>query len=89
MARTDVDEGRKEFSMPLCSAQPRIAPLRTVLSAIHTNPGARHGIADLPAVPAIWSRTWIRPGAAGELLPYRERRRVCRADDDLMEPGMQ
>jgi transcriptional regulator GlxA family with amidase domain len=38
---------QSQFSVPLWSAQPRTDPIRSVLSAIHTDPGARHGIADL------------------------------------------
>lgn len=39
--------GQSQFSVPLWSAQPRTGPIRSVVSAIHTDPGARHGIADL------------------------------------------
>jgi transcriptional regulator GlxA family with amidase domain len=38
---------QSQFSLPLWSAQPRTDPIRAVVSAIHTDPGARHGIADL------------------------------------------
>jgi transcriptional regulator GlxA family with amidase domain len=38
---------QSQFSLPLWSAQPRTDPIRAVLSAIHADPGARHGIADL------------------------------------------
>jgi transcriptional regulator GlxA family with amidase domain len=38
---------QSQFSVPLWSAQPATDPIRTVVSAIHTDPGARHGIADL------------------------------------------
>ncbi len=38
---------QSQFSLPLWSAQPRTDPIRAVLSAIHTDPGARHSIADL------------------------------------------
>jgi transcriptional regulator GlxA family with amidase domain len=38
---------QSQFSLPLWSARPRTDPIRAVLSAIHTDPGARHGIADL------------------------------------------
>jgi transcriptional regulator GlxA family with amidase domain len=38
---------QSQFSVPLWSAQPRTDPIRSVLSAIHADPGARHGISDL------------------------------------------
>lgn len=38
---------QSQFSVPLWSAQPSTDPIRNVVTAIHANPGARHGIADL------------------------------------------
>jgi transcriptional regulator GlxA family with amidase domain len=38
---------QSQFSVPLWSAQPRTDPIRAVLAAIHADPGAEHGIADL------------------------------------------
>jgi transcriptional regulator GlxA family with amidase domain len=38
---------QSQFSLPLWSAPPRTDPIRAVLSAIHTDPGARRSIADL------------------------------------------
>jgi transcriptional regulator GlxA family with amidase domain len=38
---------QSQFSVPLWSAQPASDPLRVVVDAIHTDPGARHDIAEL------------------------------------------
>lgn len=38
---------QSQFSVPLWTVQPRTDPIRAVLSAIHANPGAQHGISDL------------------------------------------
>lgn len=38
---------QSQFSVPLWSAQPSTDPIRNVVTAIHANPGSRHGIADL------------------------------------------
>ncbi len=38
---------QSQFSVPLWSAQPSTDPIRTAVAAIHADPGARHGIADL------------------------------------------
>ena len=38
---------QSQFSVPLWSAQPRTDPIRAAVTAIHANPGARHGIGDL------------------------------------------
>ncbi|MFG2529992.1 GlxA family transcriptional regulator [Streptomyces sp. NPDC048516] len=40
---------QSQFSVPLWSAQPTTDPIRAVVSAIHADPGARHGITDLAA----------------------------------------
>lgn len=39
--------GQSQFSVPLWSSQPSTDPIRNVVTAIHANPGSRHGIADL------------------------------------------
>jgi transcriptional regulator GlxA family with amidase domain len=39
--------GQSQFSAPLWSSQPSSDPIRTVVSAIHADPGARHTIGDL------------------------------------------
>ncbi|WP_405801481.1 GlxA family transcriptional regulator [Streptomyces sp. NBC_01506] len=36
-----------QFSVPLWSAQPATDPIRTVVSAVHADPGSPHGLADL------------------------------------------
>jgi transcriptional regulator GlxA family with amidase domain len=38
---------QSQFSVPLWSRQPSTDPIRTVVAAVHADPGARHGIADL------------------------------------------
>jgi transcriptional regulator GlxA family with amidase domain len=38
---------QSQFSVPLWSGQPRTDPIRAALAAIHADPGARHGIAEL------------------------------------------
>ncbi|MFI9271263.1 GlxA family transcriptional regulator [Kitasatospora sp. NPDC052896] len=38
---------QSQFSVPLWSTQPTTDPIRAVVAAIHTDPGARHGITDL------------------------------------------
>jgi transcriptional regulator GlxA family with amidase domain len=38
---------QSQFSVPLWSAQPRTDPIHAVVTAIHNDPGAAHGIADL------------------------------------------
>jgi transcriptional regulator GlxA family with amidase domain len=38
---------QSQFSVPLWSRQPRTGPIRTVVSAIHADPGAAYGIAEL------------------------------------------
>jgi transcriptional regulator GlxA family with amidase domain len=38
---------QSQFSVPLWSGQPRTDPVRAALAAIHADPGARHGIAEL------------------------------------------
>ncbi|MFL6053487.1 MAG: hypothetical protein ACJ72W_11295 [Actinoallomurus sp.] len=40
---------QSQFSVPLWSAQPSSDPIRTVVDAVHSAPGARHGIEDLAA----------------------------------------
>ncbi len=38
---------QSQFSVPLWSGQPRTDPIRAVVTAIHADPGAGHGLADL------------------------------------------
>jgi transcriptional regulator GlxA family with amidase domain len=38
---------QSQFSVPLWSAQPRTGPIHAAVSAIHADPGAAHGIANL------------------------------------------
>jgi transcriptional regulator GlxA family with amidase domain len=40
---------QSQFSVPLWSAQPATDPIRAAVSAVHADPGARHGITDLAA----------------------------------------
>lgn len=47
---------QSQFSVPLWSAQPATDPIRAVVSAIHADPGARHGVAELAAHAGLSSR---------------------------------
>jgi transcriptional regulator GlxA family with amidase domain len=47
---------QSQFSVPLWSAQPRTDPIRAVVSAIHADPGAAHGIAELAGQAGLSSR---------------------------------
>jgi transcriptional regulator GlxA family with amidase domain len=47
---------QSQFSVPLWSAQPTSDVLRTVVDAIHTDPGARNSIADLASLAGLSPR---------------------------------
>jgi len=40
---------QSQFSVPLWTAQPSTDPIRAAVSAVHADPGARHGVTDLAA----------------------------------------
>jgi transcriptional regulator GlxA family with amidase domain len=51
---------QSQFSVPLWSAQPATDPIRTAVLAVHTNPGARHGITDLAECAGLSPRHFQR-----------------------------
>lgn len=79
---------QSQFSVPLWSAQPRTGPLRAVLAAIHADPGARHGIADLAGHAGLSPRHLQRRFTAELGTPpaaYVERVRIEAAQRALAE----
>ncbi len=80
--------GQSQFSVPLWSRQPSSDPIRTAVSAIHTDPGGRHGIADLAAQAGLSPRHLQRRFTAELGTPpaaYVERVRVETARRALVE----
>jgi transcriptional regulator GlxA family with amidase domain len=70
---------QSQFSVPLWSAQPRTDPIRAALSAIESDPGARHAIADLATHAGLSTRQLQRRFASEVGMPpaaYVERVRV-------------
>ncbi len=79
---------QSQFSMPLWTAQPRTDPIRAVLSAIHADPGARHGIGELASEAGLSPRHLQRRFTAEVGTPpaaYVERVRVEAAQRALTE----
>ena len=85
---------QSQFSVPLWSAQPRTDPIRSVLSAIHTDPGARHGIADLAGQAGLSPRHLPRrftaeigvpPAAYVERVRIEAAQRALAGTDDPVE----
>jgi transcriptional regulator GlxA family with amidase domain len=85
---------QSQFSVPLWSAQPRTDPIRSALSAIHSDPGARHGIADLAARAGLSARHLQRrftaevgtgPAAYVERVRIEAARRALAETDDPVE----
>ena len=79
---------QSQFSVPLWSAQPRTGPLRAVLAAIHADPGARHGLADLAGHAGLSPRHLQRRFTAELGTPpaaYVERVRIEAAQRALAE----
>lgn len=85
---------QSQFSVPLWSAQPRTGPIRTALSAIHADPGAPHGIADLAAHAGLSTRHLQRrftaeigmpPAAYVERVRIEAARRALAESDDPVE----
>ncbi|WP_328741495.1 GlxA family transcriptional regulator [Streptomyces caniferus] len=80
--------GQSQYSVPLWSRQPSSDPIRNTVSAIHTDPGARHGIADLAAHAGLSPRHLQRRFTAELGTPpaaYVERGRVEAARRALVE----
>jgi len=85
---------QSQFSVPLWSAQPRTGPIRAVLSAIHSDPGAPHGIADLAMHAGLSTRHLQRkftaevgtpPAAYVERVRIEAARRALAESDDPVE----
>ena len=79
---------QSQFSVPLWSTQPSTDPIRNVVTAIHTSPGARHGIADLAGQAGLSSRHLQRRFTAELGTPpatYVERVRIEAAQRALTE----
>jgi transcriptional regulator GlxA family with amidase domain len=79
---------QSQFSVPLWSAQPTSDVLRTVVDAIHTDPGARNSIADLASLAGLSPRHLQRRFTKEIGVPpaaYVERARVEAAQRALAE----
>jgi transcriptional regulator GlxA family with amidase domain len=79
---------QSQFSVPLWSRQPRSGPIRTVVSAIHADPGAAHGIAELAGQAGLSPRHLQRRFTAEVGVPpaaYVERVRIEAAQRALTE----
>jgi transcriptional regulator GlxA family with amidase domain len=79
---------QSQFSVPLWSVQPGTDPIRAALAAIHANPGAGHGIADLAGHAGLSPRHLQRRFTAEVGMPpsaYVERVRVEAAQRALTE----
>lgn len=79
---------QSQFSVPLWSTPPRDDILRRVIDAIHADPGAPHGIADLADVAALSPRHLQRRFTDEVGMPpatYVERVRIEAAQRDLSE----
>jgi transcriptional regulator GlxA family with amidase domain len=70
---------QSQFSVPLWSAQPAVDPIRAVVSAIHADPGADHGLAGLASRAGLSPRHFQRKFTAEVGTPpaaYVERVRI-------------
>jgi len=79
---------QSQFSVPLWSAQPASDVLRTVVDAIHTNPGARNSISDLASLAGLSARHLQRRFTKEIGVPpaaYVERARIEAAQRALAE----
>jgi transcriptional regulator GlxA family with amidase domain len=85
---------QSQFSVPLWSGQPRTDPIRTVVAAIHADPGAGHGLADLAARAGLSARHFQRrftaevgtpPTAYVERVRVEAAQRALTAGDDPVE----
>ena len=79
---------QSQFSVPLWSAQPRTDPIRAVVSAIHADPGAGHGIEQLASTAGLSPRHLQRRFTAELGSPpaaYVERVRIEAAQRALTE----
>jgi transcriptional regulator GlxA family with amidase domain len=73
---------QSQFSVPLWSRQPRSGPIRTVVSAIHADPGAAHGRAGWaqPAAPPAQVHCRSRHVASSVRRARADRSGTARAD---------
>jgi transcriptional regulator GlxA family with amidase domain len=79
---------QSQFSVPLWSEQPASDPIRSAVSAIHADPGARHSIGDLAAAAGLSPRHLQRRFTAELGVPpaaYVERVRIEAARRALAE----
>jgi transcriptional regulator GlxA family with amidase domain len=79
---------QSQFSVPLWSTQPATDPIRAAVSAVHADPGARHGITDLAAHARLSPRHLQRRFAAELGVPpagYVEQVRVEAARRALVD----
>ena len=85
---------QSQFSVPLWSAQPRSDPIRAALAAIHADPGARHGVADLAIHAGLSPRhlqrrftaeTGTPPSAYVERVRIEAARRALAESDDPVD----
>jgi transcriptional regulator GlxA family with amidase domain len=85
---------QSQFSVPMRSAPPRTGPIRAAVAAIHANPGARHGVADLAVRAGLSARHFQRrftaeigtpPSAYVEQVRVEAARRVLAHGDDPVE----
>jgi transcriptional regulator GlxA family with amidase domain len=85
---------QSQFSVALWSARPRSDPIRAALSAIHADPGARHGVADLAAHAGLSTRhlqrrftaeVGLAPAAYVERVRIEAARRALAESDDPVE----
>lgn len=79
---------QSQFSVPLWSSQPSSDPIRAAVSAVHADPGARHGIAELAAHARLSPRHLQRRFTAEVGVPpatYVERVRIEAARRALVD----
>lgn len=85
---------QSQFSVPLWSSQPRTDPIRSVVAAIHADPGAGHGLADLANRAGLSPRHFQRrftaevgtqPAAYVERVRVEAAQRSLTAGDDPVE----
>jgi len=85
---------QSQFSVPLWSARPRTDPIRAVVSAIHADPGAAHGIDELASKAGLSPRHLQRrftaelgspPAAYVEQVRIEAAQRALTGSDDPVE----
>jgi transcriptional regulator GlxA family with amidase domain len=85
---------QSQFSVPLWSAQPASDPIRTVMSAIHADPGAEHGLAEMASRAGLSPRHFQRkftaevgapPSAYVERVRIEAAQRALAGSDDPVE----